>query len=119
MDSSFRSARRQPSKKNWPCSPTTAPCSKPCATVRSRRPPGIPGPDTATGSHNSSAAAAIALELLHPNSLMQPPDESKSIRRLIWLYFWLLIFEGALRKWVVPSLSSVLLLARDPVVIAI
>src|SRR4051812_45811176 len=48
-----------------------------------------------------------------------PPDELKSIRRLIWLYFWLLIFEGALRKWIVPSLSSVLLLARDPVVIAI
>ncbi|MEA3213389.1 MAG: hypothetical protein QOE70_6446 [Chthoniobacter sp.] len=47
------------------------------------------------------------------------PPSNESIRRLIWLYFWLLIFEGVLRKWVVPSLSSVLLLARDPVVIAI
>ena len=46
---------------------------------------------------------------------MLPPDEFKSIRQLIWLYFWLLIFEGVLRKWVVPSLSSVLRRARDPV----
>ena len=41
------------------------------------------------------------------------------IRRLIWTYFWLLIFEGALRKWVVPSLSNVLLIIRDPVVLGI
>jgi len=42
-----------------------------------------------------------------------------NIRRLIWLYFWLLIFEGALRKWVVPQLSTPLLIIRDPVVIGI
>lgn len=41
------------------------------------------------------------------------------VRRLIWLYFWLLIIEGALRKWVVPGLSNPLLLVRDPVLIAI
>ena len=37
------------------------------------------------------------------------------IKTLIWIYFWLLIFEGALRKWFLPSLSSPLLLVRDPV----
>jgi hypothetical protein len=37
------------------------------------------------------------------------------IQLLLWTYFWLLIFEGALRKWVVPDLSNVLLVARDPV----
>lgn len=37
------------------------------------------------------------------------------LRQVIWLYFWLLIFEGALRKWVVPSLSNPLLIVRDPV----
>lgn len=42
-----------------------------------------------------------------------------NLRRLIWLYFWLLIFEGALRKWVVPVLSNPLLIVRDPVVLAI
>jgi hypothetical protein len=43
----------------------------------------------------------------------------RMVRRLIWLYFWLLIIEGALRKWVVPGLSNPLLLVRDPVLIAI
>ena len=38
---------------------------------------------------------------------------------LIWLYFWLIIFEGVLRKWVLPSLSDPLLLIRDPVVLLI
>jgi hypothetical protein len=32
----------------------------------------------------------------------------------IWAYFFLLIFEGALRKWVLPFLSTPLLIARDP-----
>ena len=43
----------------------------------------------------------------------------QSIKRLLWLYFWLWIFEGALRKWVVPSLANPLLIVRDPVVLAI
>lgn len=42
-----------------------------------------------------------------------------AVRRLIFLYFVLLIFEGALRFWVLPSLSNLLLLVRDPVVIMI
>jgi hypothetical protein len=42
-----------------------------------------------------------------------------TIKDLIWLYFWLLIFEGALRKWVVPQLSAPLLIIRDPVVLLI
>ena len=48
------------------------------------------------------------------------PDDEKTIqniRRLIWLYFWLLLIEGALRKWVLPQLSNPLLIVRDPVVI--
>lgn len=40
-------------------------------------------------------------------------------RRLIYFYLVLLIFEGALRKWVVPQLSNALLIVRDPVAIAI
>jgi len=37
------------------------------------------------------------------------------IRRLLWTYFWLLLFEGALRKWIFPGLSNPLLLVRDPI----
>lgn len=43
----------------------------------------------------------------------------RNLRRLIWLYLALLILEGALRKWIVPQLSTPLLLVRDPVVVAI
>jgi hypothetical protein len=37
------------------------------------------------------------------------------LKKLFWLYFLLLIFEGALRKWIVPQLSAPLLIIRDPV----
>jgi hypothetical protein len=43
---------------------------------------------------------------------------SRHIRQLIWLYFWLLLMEGALRKWIVPQLSNPLLIVRDPVAFA-
>ena len=39
------------------------------------------------------------------------------IKKLIWAYFILLLFEGALRKWFLPSLSQGLLIVRDPIVI--
>jgi hypothetical protein len=39
----------------------------------------------------------------------------RRLRQLLWLYFWLIIFEGALRRWFLPGLSSPLLLVRDPV----
>jgi hypothetical protein len=42
-----------------------------------------------------------------------------ALRRMIWLYFILLIGEGALRKWIVPSLSTPLLVIRDPLVLLI
>ena len=43
------------------------------------------------------------------------PARFKQIRRLLWIYFWLLILEGALRKWVLPGLATPLLLVREPV----
>ncbi len=41
------------------------------------------------------------------------------LKRGIWLYIWLLIFEGVLRKWLLPQLSTPLLLIRDPVLLFI
>ena len=38
-------------------------------------------------------------------------------RKAIWIYIFLLIFEGALRKWVLPSLATPLLVVRDPIAI--
>lgn len=43
----------------------------------------------------------------------------KPLKYAIWLYFVLLIFEGALRKWVLPGFSDALLVVRDPVAIYI
>lgn len=42
----------------------------------------------------------------------------RNLKRLIWLYFWLLLFEGSFRKWVLPQFSDILLVIRDPVAIA-
>jgi len=36
------------------------------------------------------------------------------IKRGIWIYFFLLIFEGALRKWFLPGLATPLMIIRDP-----
>lgn len=61
-----------------------------------------------------------------PQSISVPdamaPERSgslKAVRALIWVYLVLLLVEGALRKWALPSLSDPLLVIRDPVVLAI
>jgi hypothetical protein len=41
------------------------------------------------------------------------------IKKLFWAYFLLLIFEGALRKWILPQYSAPLLLVRDPIAVLI
>lgn len=47
-------------------------------------------------------------------------DQSEArVKKLIWLYFILLIFEGALRKWVLTGLATPLLIVRDPVALII
>ncbi|WP_264565360.1 hypothetical protein [Flavobacterium sp. N3904] len=46
-------------------------------------------------------------------------DPYSSLKIAIWLYFLLWIFEGALRKWVLPSLATPLLIVRDPIAIYI
>ena len=63
-----------------------------------------------------SASARLNLRM----SVDSPEEEAKHrVRQLIWLYLWLLLLEGALRKWVVPRFSNELLLVRDPVMLAI
>lgn len=37
----------------------------------------------------------------------------------IWAYLFLLIFEGALRKWVLPGAADALLIIRDPIVLGV
>jgi hypothetical protein len=61
-----------------------------------------------------------AFAVTHPNQLNQQRnianlDDNHSLKQGIWAYFLLLIFEGALRKWILPDLSSALLFIRDPI----
>jgi hypothetical protein len=42
----------------------------------------------------------------------------RKIQLLLWTYFWLVIVEGAIRKWVLPGLSTPLLLIREPIALA-
>ena len=47
------------------------------------------------------------------------PRVRTHLRWAIWVYFFLLIFEGVFRKWILPQFSDVLLVVRDPVVLVI
>lgn len=58
------------------------------------------------------------METANGNTMILQNSESYSIyKKGIWLYIILLIFEGALRKWILPSLATPLLLVRDPIAI--
>jgi hypothetical protein len=53
---------------------------------------------------------------------LNPAQENQAIslvKRGIWVYFFLLIFEGAIRKWILPQFAVPLLIVRDPVVLYI
>jgi hypothetical protein len=52
-----------------------------------------------------------------PKVLRLSDNPYPALKKGIWLYFILLIFEGALRKWVLPGLAAPLLIIRDPVAI--
>lgn len=47
------------------------------------------------------------------------PAPYRALKACLWLYFWLLLLEGALRKWILPGYSDILFVVRDPVVILI
>lgn len=42
-------------------------------------------------------------------------DDHAFLKKMIWAYFLLLIFEGVLRKWFLPGLATPLLIVRDPI----
>jgi hypothetical protein len=54
-----------------------------------------------------------------PEEVLAEPERTPLLKKLFWVYFLLLFFEGALRKWVLPQFSNELLLIRDPIAIAI
>ncbi|WMJ73268.1 hypothetical protein RCC89_08845 [Cytophagaceae bacterium ABcell3] len=60
--------------------------------------------------------------LISDDMQQQMVDECATIKLLkrgVWLYFFLLILEGALRKWFLPGLANPLLIVRDPVALVL
>jgi len=57
--------------------------------------------------------------MLDDDALLREQRQLLWLKRWIWVYFWLVIFEGVLRKWILPALSGPLLIIRDPVVLII
>lgn len=51
---------------------------------------------------------------LNKNLISKEASLISLLKKGVWLYFFLLIFEGALRKWFLPFLSTPLLIVRDP-----
>jgi hypothetical protein len=52
-------------------------------------------------------------------ALEPSPAPLTKLKVLVWTYFWLLLLEGALRKWLLPQFSAPLLVIRDPIVLLI
>lgn len=50
-----------------------------------------------------------------PATIVADNEPYKALKYGIWLYFFLLILEGGLRRWVLPGLATPLLVVRDPV----
>ena len=48
---------------------------------------------------------------------MRAPTNLRPLQFLLLLYIALWVFEGALRKWIVPGLANPLLIVRDPVLL--
>jgi hypothetical protein len=64
------------------------------------------------------SARSVNKVFFKKGAIAPPTNPSLSImKKGIWAYFILLIFEGALRKWVFPGLSTPLLVVRDPIAI--
>ncbi len=66
--------------------------------------------------YQADTASLIELENLETKASVEK-DPLSTLKLAIWAYFFLWIFEGALRKWVLPSLATPLLIVRDPIAI--
>src|SRR5262245_27144640 len=47
------------------------------------------------------------------------PRLHRRIENLVLAIFWVLVFEGALRKWVAPQFSQFIFFIRDPLVLLV
>jgi hypothetical protein len=69
------------------------------------------------GSNSKDYQFAILPVQSQQMMLSAVEDTNRILKQGIWLYFFLLILEGALRKWFFPGLATPLLIVRDPLAI--
>lgn len=74
---------------------------------------------TALAKRKQGVGAGPATPASSTEPTSRQRDAFRELRWLIWTYFILLIFEGALRKWLLPALANPLLIVRDPVLLAL
>ena len=68
--------------------------------------------------NNLSSSIYSSTERIKPLIKINNKTQSNtSLKTGIWIYFFLLIFEGALRKWLLPGLATPLLIIRDPIAV--
>lgn len=60
---------------------------------------------------------AIAADRQQKRSAWRAEKYRKKLVKYVFWIYWLLIFEGALRKWVFPQFSEIIFFARDPIVL--
>lgn len=64
----------------------------------------------------------VVIDKKHSTIQSSNISQANAIRQIkvgIWIYLILLLFEGALRKWFLPSLATPLLVVRDPVALGV
>ena len=69
--------------------------------------------------HDSLAITEPSGHVIAMTSRLEDTPSLAPLKAMIWLYFVLLLTEGALRKWFLPGFSDLLFVVRDPVVIII
>ncbi len=86
-------------------------------------------PTTPASPAASGSPANVPVSAATPVWHGQPPPQRRqeatsakkyrAIRLGLFAYFWLLILEGALRKWFLPGLATPLLILRDPLALGL
>jgi hypothetical protein len=69
---------------------------------------------------HDTALRSLPAESWSPSSHDDPAESRRRrVVKLIFLVYWLLILEGALRKWVLPQFQKEIYFIRDPIVLAV
>lgn len=66
---------------------------------------------------DSSSVPILRRASSTPAAPVKPPPDLRPLRAMMWLYLALWVVEGALRKWVLPSMANPLLVIRDPLLL--